>query len=262
MASQDFDPDLYTKMLTFTSKYHRDIYPALEAAQSSASGKYVLITGASQGIGRALALSWARAGVAGIAICSRKAETLEPVAAELKAISPDTNILAVVCDTTKPTDVASFFDKIKAAFGRLDVVIANVGCAMEGRIGDVDEDAWWNDITTNIRSTHLTAHNYVRAFGPEPTGTSISLSSGVAAIMVPGISSYTMSKQAVIKIVEFLDVEYPSLKAFSLDPGIVKGIAAMDAFIPFAHDTVELVGAFSIWLASGKAECARADMCM
>lgn len=254
MASQDFDPDVYTKAVKFTKTYYRDVYPALEAAQSTASGKYVLITGASQGIGRSMARTWARAGAAGIAICSRKAETLDPVAEELRSISPSANILAVPCDTTKPSDVASFFDKIKSTFGKLDVVIANVGCASEGKIGVVDESAWWNDLTTSVRSTHLAAHHFIRAFGPEPTGTFISLASGVAAITFPSISSYTISKQAVIKIVEFLDVEYPTLRAFSMDPGIVKGIAAMDAFIPFAFDTEELVGAFSIWLASEKAQ--------
>lgn len=254
MTSQDFDPDLYTKMLTFTSKYYRDVYPALEAAQSTASGKFVLITGASQGIGRAMAHSWARAGAAGIAICSRKAETLNPVAEELKSINSSTNVVAVVCDTTKSSDVANLFTEIKTAFGKLDVVIANVGIATQGKIGEVDEDDWWNDMTTNIRSTHLTAHHYIRNFGPEPTGTFISLASGVAAILFPGISSYTMTKQAMIRIVEFLDVENPGLRAFSMDPGIVKGIAAMDAFKPFAYDTPELVGLFSIWLASGRAD--------
>jgi hypothetical protein len=55
MADQTFDPDMYTKMLQLTPTYHRDVYPALNS-QSNASGKSILITGASKGIGKHLAL--------------------------------------------------------------------------------------------------------------------------------------------------------------------------------------------------------------
>ncbi|CAO2656571.1 Nn.00g053740.m01.CDS01 [Neocucurbitaria sp. VM-36] len=254
MATQDFDPDMYTKASALTSTYHRDVYPALDAAQSSASGKYVLITGASKGLGRVMALSWARAGAAGIAICSRKSETLEPVASEIKDVNSTTKILALACDTTKSADVANLFEKTNENFGNLDVVIANVGIADTGMIGQQDEEAWWEIMTANVRSAHLTAHHYIRTFSPDPTGTFITLASGVAAVTLPGLSAYGISKSADIRFVEYLDVEYPNLKAFSMDPGIVKGIATMPAFIPFAHDTPELVGAFSIWLASGKAD--------
>ncbi|KAJ4372030.1 hypothetical protein N0V83_003803 [Neocucurbitaria cava] len=254
MATQDFDPDMYTKMLTFTSTYHRELYPALDAAQSSAAGKYVLITGASQGLGRAMALSWAHAGAAGIAICSRKLDTLEPVAAELRKASATTDVLALACDTRKSSDVANLFEKAKEKFGKLDVVITNVGIGDTGMIGQQDEDAWWEILHTNVRSAHLTAHHYIRVFGPDPAGTLITLASGVAVVTIPGTSAYGISKAADIQFVEYLDVEYANLKAFSMDPGVVKDVAAMPAFIPFAHDTPELVGAFSIWLASGKAD--------
>ncbi|KAF1842751.1 NAD(P)-binding protein [Cucurbitaria berberidis CBS 394.84] len=254
MAAQDFDPDMYTKMFTFTSKYHRDLYPAIEAAQSSGSGKHVLVTGASKGLGRAMALSWARAGAAGIAICSRKVETLAPVAAEIKALNSKIEVLALACDTTKSSDVAKLFEKSKENFGKLDVVIANVGLTSYGKIGEEDEEEWWDIMTTNIRSAHLAAHHYIRIFGPDPIGTFITMTSGVAGVAFPGLSSYGMSKSADINLVEYLDIEYASLKAFSMDPGVVKGVAAMPAFVPYAFDTPELVGAFSIWLASGRAD--------
>ncbi len=254
MADANFDPDMYTKMSLLTSKYHRDIYPALEAAASTASGKYVLITGASQGLGRAMALAWAKSGAAGIAICSRKAETLNPVAETLKAANASTEVLALPCDTTKPSDVANFFQATKQKFGKLDVVIANVGLAGYGTIGQIDEEQWWTEITANIRSTSLVADHYIRTFGPNPTGTFVTMTSGVVSAIIPGLSAYGISKRACIQIVEYLDAEYPTLKAFAMDPGVVKGVAAMPAFVPYAHDTTELIGLFSVWLASGKAD--------
>jgi NAD(P)-dependent dehydrogenase (short-subunit alcohol dehydrogenase family) len=257
-TQQNVDPDMYTKMMSLTSTYHTRINPALQAAQSSAAGKFVLITGASRGLGRVMAHAWAKGGAAGIAICARKAPSLEPVAAELKTINPNVDVLAQACDTTNSAEVANFFAATKAKFGKLDVVIANVGIANAPsempKIGDQDPELWWDIMATNVQSTYLTAHHFINAFGPDPNGTFIITTSGAAAIVPPGLSSYGMSKQAGIRLGEFLDVEYPSLRVFSMDPGIVKGIATMEAFLPFAVVEPELIGAFSVWLASGRAD--------
>lgn len=256
---QNIDPDMYTKMLCLTSTYHTKINPALQAAQSSAAGKFVLITGASRGLGRIMAHAWAKGGAAGIAICARKAASLEPVTAELKVINPNVDILAQACDTTSSTEVAKFFAATKGKFGKLDVVIANVGIVNDPpsempKIGEQDPELWWNIMATNVRSTYLTAHHFIGTFGPDPNGTFIITTSGAAAIVPPGLSSYGMSKHAGIRLGEFLDVEYPSLRVFNMDPGIPRGLATMEAFKPFAVVEPELIGAFSVWLASGRAD--------
>ncbi|KAF2252857.1 NAD(P)-binding protein [Trematosphaeria pertusa] len=260
MGSADVDPDLYTKMQNLTSTYHRDVYPAVSPTNpsNSAAGKVVLITGASRGIGKAIAPSWAAAGASGIALCSRKAEDLTSTIEDIKAANPKTETLAVSCDVTQDAQVASLFAQIQQKFGKLDVVIANAGVGNQGsafpKIGEMDPHAWWNDMQVNVRGVHLTAHHYIRTFGPSPSGTFINMTSSAATIVIPGISSYNMSKDACIRLVEFLDVEYPELRAFSLNPGIVKGIAKMEAYQPFALDTVELTGAFTVWLSSGRAD--------
>ncbi|KAF2831608.1 NAD(P)-binding protein [Ophiobolus disseminans] len=262
MSAQQYDPDMFTKMMCLTSTYRLSPYPAIQSAQSSTAGKHILITGASQGLGAQMAKSWVAGGAAGVAICARTASKLDSVAAELKAINPDVDVLAHACDTTKPEDVEKFFLAAKEKFGKLDVVVANVGIATmtspeDSKIGVLDPEVWWDQVTSNIRSTHLTAHYFVKTFGPDPTGTFIAMTSGAAAIIPPGLSGYGMTKQACIRITEFLDVEYPKLRCFSMDPGIVKGLATMDAYKPFAVVEPELVGQFSVWLASGRAEGCR-----
>lgn len=209
-----------------------------------------------------MAKAWAAAGAAGISICARSGPKLEAVAAELKSINPEVDLLVQVCNTTQPKAMEELFLAIKKRFGKLDVVIANVGIAPmvspeESKIGVLDPEAWWDPVATNIRSTHLTAHYFLTTFGPEPAGTFITLTSGVAAIIPSGMSSYGLSKQACIRLTEFLDVEYPKLRCFSLDPGIVKGVASFATFVPFAVVEPELVGQFSVWLASDKAEGCR-----
>jgi NAD(P)-dependent dehydrogenase (short-subunit alcohol dehydrogenase family) len=234
MSSQSFDPDLYTKMMCLTSTYHCTVYPALQSAQGSAAGKYVLITGASKGLGSHMAKAWAAGGAAGIAICARSASGLESVAAELKSINSSVEVLVRVTDTTKPSEVEALFIAAKEKFG---------------------PNMWWDAVTANVRSSQLAAHYFIKLFGP--IGTFITMASGAAALVVPGLSAYGMSKQACIRLAEFLDAEYPELKVFSMDPGIVKGVASLEAFVPFAVVEPEVVGAFSVWLASGKAEGCR-----
>ena len=75
------------EMAETTSLYHRHPCAALEAVQRTGAGKYVLVTGAARDIGRTIALSWAKAGAAGIAICSQNAEDLEQVVAELRRLT-------------------------------------------------------------------------------------------------------------------------------------------------------------------------------
>jgi NAD(P)-dependent dehydrogenase (short-subunit alcohol dehydrogenase family) len=223
--------------------------------QHTGAGKYILVTGASVDIGRAIALSWAKAGAAGIAICSRNAEDLDPVTVEVKRLNHTVQVLAMACDTTRSANVTNLFLAIKEQFGKLDIVIANFGTVHLGRIsGTDDNDEWWADMTTNFRSTHLPVHQYIRTFGPAPTGTVISITSPADIVMTPNFSSYGIAKQTDRRLIEFLDTEYPEIKAFSLDPGILMTGRTCEMFKPFAFDNPELVGMFPVWLGGGRAD--------
>lgn len=237
------------------SLYHRHPCAALEAVQRTGAGKYVLVTGAARDIGRTIALSWAKAGAAGIAICSQNAEDLEQVVTELKRLNSAGKVFATACDTTRSADVTKLFLAIREQFGKLDIVIANVGTAHSSTIGDTDDnDEWWADMTTNFRSTHLPAHQYIRTFGPAPTGTFISIKSGTDTVVSSGLSSHQIAKDADRRLVEFLDTEYPEMKAFSLDVGSIRTERMFDMFEPFAFDNLELIGMFSVWLGGGRAD--------
>lgn len=83
------------------------------------------------------------------------------------------------------------------------------------------------------------------------------MTSGSASVIMPGNSSYGISKLACIRIVEYLSSEYPELRAFSMNPGIVKDVVWRDAFKPFAQDSPALVGAFSVWLSTPGADCVK-----
>jgi hypothetical protein len=142
MASADFDPDMYTKMLNLTEPYHRSAYPSVSSTNPSISfaGKVVLVTGASRGVGFGIAPVFAEAGAAGVVVTARQVSSLETVTAAIKEKNAKTEVLALACDVSDSEAVKKVFSEIKEKFGRLDLVVANAGVMSQGetfpKIGD------------------------------------------------------------------------------------------------------------------------------
>jgi NAD(P)-dependent dehydrogenase (short-subunit alcohol dehydrogenase family) len=192
-----------------------------------------------------------RAGATGIAICRQHFDDLFPVIPAITAIKPSIKVLAMTCDTTNAAEVVSLFSAAMERLGNLDVMVSNVGIA---KMGEGDEDGWWEDVTGNLRSTHLIAHQYPWTLDPCGTGIFISVSAGADNVVVPGLSSYGIAKQAVRHLVGSFAVEYPGLKAFELDAGIVRTTSALNMNKGFGYDNPELAGMMSVWLGGRRAD--------
>jgi 3-oxoacyl-[acyl-carrier protein] reductase len=103
-------------------------------------GKTAVVTGASEGIGKAITWSFAREGV-DVAICARRKEPLEAVAAEI-AKATGRKIVPITADLTKPADAENFIKKAHAALGRIDILVNNAGSAPGGVIEHLSEEDW------------------------------------------------------------------------------------------------------------------------
>lgn len=117
------------------------------------SGKTALVTGGSEGIGKAIARALAGEGV-DVAICARRREPLEATAA---AIARETNrkIVAIPADLTKPADAEAFVREAHRALGRVDILVNNAGSAPGGVIEFLSEEHW-------AQSLQLKFMGYVR----------------------------------------------------------------------------------------------------
>lgn len=109
--------------------------------------KVALVTGASQGIGRAIALRLATEGCA-VAICGRTPDTLERAAEELRAVGE--SVHAVVADVTQPGEVERFVNEAAAALGDVELVVANVGGATANRLLDASPEDWMATFDLNL----------------------------------------------------------------------------------------------------------------
>jgi NAD(P)-dependent dehydrogenase (short-subunit alcohol dehydrogenase family) len=104
------------------------------------TNKKAIVTGASEGIGKAITRAFAREGV-DVAICARRMEPLEATAAEI-AKETGRKIIPIAADLTNPADAESFIKNAHAALGRIDILVNNAGSAPGGVIEHLSEDDW------------------------------------------------------------------------------------------------------------------------
>ncbi|KAI0265846.1 NAD-P-binding protein [Gloeopeniophorella convolvens] len=238
---------------------HHDVYPTIDPRDAFTNktyrGKVVLITGASRGIGLETAITYAQAG-ASVTIAARLQETLDKSAAAIQEAAPDAQVLAVPTDVRDPKATEAAVKATLRRFGRLDVLVANAG-ALSGFLepmGTSDPDRWWNTFEVNVRGVY----NIVRASLPalqEASGRIVVVSSGGAQLRFPNSSDYCTSKHTVGRLVEFIALENPKLKVFTLDPGTHPTQMAYETGIEFTtEDTLQLPAAAMLYLTSGKAD--------
>jgi NAD(P)-dependent dehydrogenase (short-subunit alcohol dehydrogenase family) len=110
-------------------------------------GKVAVITGGSEGIGKATAVRLAAEG-AKVAICARRRELLDKVAAEISKAGGD--VLAVTADVSKAADIGRFFKAVIERYGRVDILVNNAGCSLHGKFLEVSDETWDADLQLKL----------------------------------------------------------------------------------------------------------------
>ncbi|KAI0066527.1 NAD-P-binding protein [Artomyces pyxidatus] len=235
------------------------IYPFIDpsphfSAQTFAS-KVVLVTGASRGIGASIAQHFSRAG-ASLALVARNEDKLGAVKAEIEATVPGARVLTFVVDVRDTAQVSKAVADTVKHFGRLDVLVANAGVMrpLGTRFASVDPIAWWDTLEINLRGVFNFVHFAIPHL-QKSGGYVVAISSVGSQVRVPTESDYSISKQAVNRLVEFVPIEYPGVKAFAVHPGNVPTDMALGSGAPVSFDTgPELAAATVLHLAAGKAD--------
>lgn len=169
----------------------------------SFNDQVVLITGASAGIGEALARELARRG-ARLVLAARRKERLEALAEELSGAGQPA--IAVECDVTREGDVEAAVAAARARFGRLDVVVANAGFGVAGAVESLSVEDFRRQFETNVFGVVRTAKASLDAL-KDTRGCIAIIGSVNAYLTLPGNSPYGMSKYAVRAFAESLSHE-------------------------------------------------------
>lgn len=189
---------------------------------ASLAGRGALITGASQGLGRAIAAAFVAAG-ADVFLCARDAEALERTRAELAAqASSGQRVLAEAGDVSRAEDVDAVARAAVGALPHLGVLVNNAGVyGPMGAIEDVDWAEWVRAVEINLMGSVLMCRALLPHFKQQRSGKIIQLSGGGATGPLPRISAYAASKAAIVRFAETLaeEVRADGIDVNAIAPG-------------------------------------------
>lgn len=212
----------------FTPTLHSTSYPAIDSATKSDHSKHIVfITGASKGVGRATAISFAKAGAEGIAIGARSdLSSLETEIQEAAKAAGKTSpkVLPIKLDLLNHQSVKDAVQEVEKTFGRLDILINNAGyLAASQSIIDSDPDDWWQTFEVNIRGVYWMTREFLPLMFKGGLKTIVNVASTGANSLRPGASGYQTSKFALLRFTEFTMTEYAEqgILAYCVHPGAV-----------------------------------------
>jgi 3-oxoacyl-[acyl-carrier protein] reductase len=207
------------------------------------TGKVAVVTGASKGIGAAIALNLAEAGAAVVVNYASSKEGADRVVRQIA--EKGGRAVAVRADMAKPADVQRLFAEAKQAFGRVDILVNNAGIYEFAPLENVTPEHFHKHFDLNVLGLLLASKEAVKYFGPAG-GSIINLSSVVATAAPPSASVYSATKAAVDAITRSLAKELGprKIRVNAINPGMVEtegvrsaGIAESDLRRQFEAQT-------------------------
>jgi NAD(P)-dependent dehydrogenase (short-subunit alcohol dehydrogenase family) len=186
---------------------------------SEFKNKVVWITGGGSGIGRALAVEFARRG-ADVAVSGRRVGKLEETVEQVESLGG--RGLAVQCDVTVEDDVVVAVQEVVDEFDRLDVAIANAGFGVGGKIEDLSAEEWRRQFDVNVVGAAITARHAL-AHLRKTDGRVVLMGSVAGMVTQPGNTAYSASKYAVRALGQGLAMELAgeAVSCTLVQPGFV-----------------------------------------
>jgi NADP-dependent 3-hydroxy acid dehydrogenase YdfG len=194
------------------------------------AGRVAAVTGASSGIGRAVAAALARSGMR-VAVCARRRGALQELATELAREGAE--VLPIPADLRQERDILGFFDAIRARWGGVDVLVNNAGLGRDAPLVSGETEPWREMWEVNVLALLIATREAVRDMrGRGDDGQVIHLSSMAAHRVPSGSGVYSATKFAVRSLTEGLRQELRELgsgiRVTALSPGFVEtGFAAV-----------------------------------
>jgi len=185
------------------------------------TNRRVLITGAGQGIGRAIAIAMGRSGAC-LYLWGRTKSNLLETQKLVRSVGAEVEVTTV--DVSVVSEVKRAWDVVSGRWGGIDVLVNNAGVqGPMGRMHEIDVEDWWRTIEINLRSTFLCSQSVLPDMIMQNRGKIINLSGGGAVTPRPFFSAYSASKAAIVRLTETLaaEVKDNGIDVNAIAPGAV-----------------------------------------
>ncbi len=201
------------------------------------SGQVALVTGASQGIGRAIAETLAANG-ATVAVVARNAEKLAELVSVIEAAGGKAG--SFPCDVSRAEDVAATVEKVVETFGRLDILVNNAGVTRDTLLPRMGDEEWDEVIATNLRGPFLFMRAASRPMMQQRYGRIVNVASVSGLIGNPGQANYSASKAGLVGLTRTVAKELAGRKVTvnAVAPGFIAS-EMTDALGPALVDEVK-----------------------
>jgi NAD(P)-dependent dehydrogenase (short-subunit alcohol dehydrogenase family) len=186
------------------------------------SGKVALVTGGSRGLGKAIAIAMARKG-ADVVICGRKQENLDGAVEDFSQGGLD--VMTQVANVGKSDQLTGLFQAIEKRFGRLDILVNNVGMnILTPAVAEAEESLWDKTMETNLKGTYLASSRAVSLMRKTGGGKIINISSIAARRAARGMGIYCVAKAGVEMLTKVLAVELAKdhINVNAVAPSVIK----------------------------------------
>ena len=197
-------------------------------------GKRAVITGGGRGIGKAIALAYAREG-AQCVVASRRIEDLEETAAE----APPGFVHPIVCDVSDGDSVTAMADFVHATLGGADIVVNNAGIHAAGRVLDIDPETYSQLFEVNVVGIVRVSQAFLNGMIERGSGSIVNIASTAGLFESPGQAPYNASKHGAVGLTRCMALELAAsgVTCNAICPGFVD--------TPMLDGFADLVGAES-----------------
>lgn len=183
--------------------------------------KTAIVTGGGTGIGRAMALAFAREG-AKVAVLGRRAEPLQETAKQMARTGAQAK--AVVCDVTRGEAIRSAVEQVEAAFGPVNVLVNNAGALSVSTVESISEDDWDQVMETNLKGPYLLARAILPSMRRAGGGSIVNVGSVLGLVAMKNRAAYCASKGGLTLLTKAmaLDHAHENIRVNCICPAIVE----------------------------------------